>query len=128
MGHAKVADMSANRRLTPVELVVANQLLADLRTRLRTAANSDASLLFALRRKIAKELVYDERSKPMERRKLKTQKRGEQHGLCASCQLTLPETYIVLDRFSAEAGYTMENTRVLCESCDRIVQQERRYA
>jgi len=120
--------MNINRRLTVEELVTANEMLSDIRIKLIMAAGGDASLHFALRRKISKELSYDERSKPMERRRLKTQKRLDQNGLCAVCQKGLPPSYTVLDRFVAEKGYVAENTRLICESCDRAIQQERRYA
>jgi ribosomal protein L44E len=118
----------ANRRLSPDELVLANALLAELRARMTALAADDAELHFALRRKIAKELSYDERSKPMERRRLKAQKRKDQNGFCAVCNRPLPARYTVLDRFEAVKGYTSENTRLICESCDRAVQQQRGYA
>lgn len=118
----------ANRRLTTDELATANALLDELRARMSTLAAGDADLLFALRRKIAKELTYDERSKPLERRRLKAQKRREQNGFCAVCNRPLPPSYTVLDRFEAAKGYTAENTRLICESCDRAVQQQRGYA
>lgn len=118
----------ANRRLTADELVTANTLLEDIRRRIAAAAGDDAGLHFALRRKVAKELTYDERSKPMDRRRLKAQKRKEQNGFCAICSCPLPPSYCVLDRFEAALGYTPENTRLICESCDRAVQQQRRYA
>lgn len=117
-----------NRTLLPDELQKANALLLDIRARLRALAGDDANLLFAYRRKIAKELGYDERSKPMLRRKLKAQKRKEQGGLCAICSKALPERYVVLDRIVAAAGYTPENTRLIHEECDRSVQTERRFA
>ncbi len=117
-----------NRILTPDELEEANALLRDIRTRLSALAGDDLDLLFAYRRKIFKELGYDERSKPMLRRKLKAQKRKEQGGLCALCSKPLAEKYAVLDRISAAAGYTPENTRLIHEKCDRLVQAERRYA
>jgi hypothetical protein len=99
----------------------------DIRTRLDALSGGDFELLFAYRRKIAKELGYDERSKPMARRKLKTQKRRDQVGQCAICAGPLPEKYAVLDRLSAAAGYTSENTRLICECCNRKVQGERGY-
>ncbi len=116
-----------NRNLTPVELDRARTLLKDIRERLAALAGRDAELLFAYRRKIAKELGYDERSHPMARRKLKTQKRKEQAGLCARCREELPQKYVILDRIAASKGYTPENTRLICEKCDREVQAERRY-
>ncbi len=48
-------------------------------------SHGDPELLFAYRRKLFKELTYDERSKPSVRRRLKAIKRAEQHGLCAVC-------------------------------------------
>jgi ribosomal protein L44E len=121
------ADMP-NRNLTSEELELARAVLQDVRQRLSSLAGEDAELLFAYRRKIAKELGYDERSGPMVRRKLKGEKRREQKGKCARCGKELPEKYTVLDRFVASQGYTPENTRLICESCDREVQAERGYA
>ena len=116
-----------NRTLTPSELELARALLKDIRERLSVLSGGDAELLFAYRRKIAKELGYNERSGPMARRKLKSQKRKEQDGLCARCREKLPDKYAVLDRLAASKGYTIENTRLICEACDREVQSERRY-
>ena len=117
----------ANRNLTPVELEASRALLTNIRERLTSLAGGDAELLFAYRRKIAKELGYDERKHPMARRKLKAQKRKEQGGVCARCPDKLPERYAVLDRIVASKGYTAENTRLICEKCDREVQAERGY-
>ncbi len=117
-----------NRMLNAEELASANELLDEVRGRPKVLAGVDDELHFAYRRKIAKELTYDERSKPMERRKLKAKKRKEQNGLCAECQQPLPEKYTVLDRLQASKGYTAENTRLICETCDRKVQADRRYA
>jgi len=117
-----------NRRLTKEELQKANDLLGEIRARLDALSGHDSDLLFAFRRKVAKELGYDERSKPMARRKLKIQKRKDQGGMCPICSKPLPEKYTVLDRVNAAAGYTVENTRLIHEQCDRIVQHERGYA
>jgi 5-methylcytosine-specific restriction endonuclease McrA len=116
-----------NRNLTSDELELARELLKSIRERIDVLANGDGDLRFAYRRKIAKELTYDERSGPMVRRKLKTQKRKEQLGLCARCHEPLPEKYAVLDRLVAAKGYNTGNTRLICEKCDREVQTERRY-
>ena len=70
----------ANRILDKDELVKANALLARIREELSALSGHDADLLFAYRRKVAKMLVYDERSGPMARRKLKLAKRREQDG------------------------------------------------
>jgi UTP:GlnB (protein PII) uridylyltransferase len=118
----------ANPQLTADQLQVANELLAGIRQRLRDASGGSPELLFALRRKIAKELVYDERGKPMFRRALKRKKRIEQGNLCPVCNTELPEKYVVLDRRNAIGGYTMENTRLLCQPCDFRLQADKGYA
>jgi len=117
----------ANRILDKEELSRANALLARIREDIDTLAVGDPELRFAYNRKIAKMLVYDERSGPMERRKVKAAKRREQNNLCAECAQTLPQKYAVIDRLRAADGYTLENTRILCEPCDRKVQAERGY-
>jgi UTP:GlnB (protein PII) uridylyltransferase len=117
-----------NRRLTADELIQANALLDLVREKLQTIAEGDRELLFAYRRKIAKELGYDERSKPMVRRALKRRMRALQLGLCPICKQALPETYCVLDRFNAVDGYIETNVRLLCQTCDHQVQKDRRYA
>ena len=118
----------ANRQLTPDELQHANALLAEVRQKLESLSHGDTELLFAYRRKIFKELTYDERSKPMARRKLKDQKWKEQRGLCAICGKELPEKYTVLDRFKAVDGYTKENTRLIHQECDVKIQESKGYA
>lgn len=117
-----------NRRLTPAELEDVRLLLAMVRAGLRQLAGDNAELLFALRRKVYKELSYDERDKPMVRRKLKALKRAEQAGQCLACSQPLPDKYCVLDRFTAAAGYTAENTRLICQACDIAIQKSRGYA
>lgn len=116
-----------NRRLTPEELVLANDLLAEIRTRLDGLSGGDRDLLFAYRRKIYKELIYDERDKPMVRRRLKKEKHREQGGICPACGEALPDTYTVLDRLNAVDGYTTANTRLIHQACDIKIQQERGY-
>jgi hypothetical protein len=75
-----------------------------------------------------KELTYDERDKPMVRRRLKAAKRREQSGICPLCKNPLPDKYRVLDRFVAAAGYTAENTQLICQDCDVKTQASRGYA
>ena len=118
-----------NRNLSPTELSdLFAPLFADVRAKLDRASGGDAQLLWALRRKLAKELSYLERGKPMERKALKLAKRVEQHGLCAICGQPLPEQGAVLDRKEAMAGYTVDNTRLVHYDCDRQVQAERGFA
>jgi len=70
--------MGSNRELTDDERErLAAPLLADIRRRLVELSGGDERLLWALRRKIAKELAYDERGKPMDRKRLKSRKRVE---------------------------------------------------
>ena len=119
----------ANRQLTPSEIeVLFAPLLSNVRERLQQLSGGDSELLWALRRKLAKELSYDERGKPMHRKLLKAQKRGEQQDRCARCASELPEKNAVLDRIEAMKGYTRENTRLLCPACDVAVQEERGYS
>lgn len=53
-----------NRQLTAEELIRANALLAEIRARLEALSDGDRELLFAYRRKVFKELTYDERESP----------------------------------------------------------------
>ncbi len=117
-----------NRTLTPAELISFLPILERARKDLADASHGDTELLWALRRKLSKELAYDERGKPGWRRRLKHLKRKEQGGLCACGPHELPEAGAVLDRFSAMEGYTAENTRLLCPACDTRIQRERGYA
>jgi hypothetical protein len=117
-----------NRQLTSQELEnLAKPLLEEVRERLRSLAAGDPDLLWALRRKLFKELMYDERSKPMHRVALKKLKRSEQGDRCALCSESLPPKGAVLDRLEAMGGYTSENTRLLCSKCDTEVQTQRGY-
>ncbi len=118
----------ANRRLTAEQFVAVNELLALVRNKLKVLSRGRRTLLWALRRKVYKELTYDERGKPMHRKKLKAQKREQQRGLCAICKKRLPASYVVLDRLKGMDGYTAENTRLIHTDCDVKVQQERGYA
>ena len=106
----------------------ANALLSEIRAKLEALSGGDNDLLFAYRRKVFKELTYDERSKPTIRRKLKDQKWKEQRGRCAICGGNLPERYTVLDRLNAAGGYTKENTRLIHQECDVERQEEKGYA
>jgi len=56
-----------NRNLNADELRLAKELLTEIRKRLEGLAADDPMLLFAYRRKIAKQLQYDERGTPGER-------------------------------------------------------------
>ncbi len=116
-----------NRNLTNEELLSANDLLSTIRARLETLAGGDKNPLFAYRRKIVKELGYDERSKPGVRGKLKALKWGLQNRLCAHCQKEMPLKYSELDRKNAADGYTEENTELVHAQCHHERQAAKRY-
>jgi hypothetical protein len=116
-----------NRQLNAEELVLARGILETVRKELERLSGGDAELLFAYRRKVAKELTYDERSGPTQRRKLKKLKRFEQKGLCPICLKELPLKYAELDRIEASAGYTPENTRLVHYECHVAEQAEKGY-
>ena len=70
----KCCAIMLNRNLNSSELKLANALLAEIRERLNKLAAGDGLLLFAYRRKVVKELGYDERGNPGIRDKLKALK------------------------------------------------------
>jgi hypothetical protein len=117
------------RKLTEEQRVKANTLLATIRTTIDGLSEGDESLRFAYNRKVAKELQYDERGTPMERRALKREKFGEQHGLCAQCTKPLEPggRNAELDRLEAMDGYTATNTRLVHHECHRAAQEERGF-
>ncbi|MGA2341230.1 MAG: hypothetical protein ABSF75_15150 [Terracidiphilus sp.] len=117
-----------NRNLDPDELKYANALLAEIRERLASLATGDSQLLFAYRRKVVKELGYDERGKPGFRAKLKGLKWGQQDGKCAECREAIPRRYSELDRKNAVDGYTVENTDLVCAKCHQARQAAKGYS
>lgn len=118
----------ANRQLTDDERKgLFEPLINEVRTLLKNLSNGDNDLMWALRRKLVKELGYDERGKPMHRKKLKLKKMAAQRCLCAVCGLDLPEKNSVLDRLEAMGGYTEKNTRLICAKCDVQIQEQRGY-
>lgn len=90
-------------------------------------SNNDPALLWALRRKLAKELTYLERGKPSQRKRLKDQKFTEQIAFCPICGDILPFKEAELDRIEAFGGYTPENTRLVHHKCHRAQQKEKRF-
>jgi 5-methylcytosine-specific restriction endonuclease McrA len=118
------------RKLTNEERERARSLLEQVRESLKGLSGGDSELLFAYRRKIAKELMYDERSSPAKRKSLKRRKLISQDGKCALCGGPLPPGGLgsVLDRLNAIDGYTDSNTRLLCRDCDLKTQRERSFS
>jgi hypothetical protein len=116
-----------NRNLDAEELKHANALLFNIREQLKTLAGDDRLLLFAYRRKVVKELGYDERGKPGARGKLKSLKWGLQNRKCAECSEELPLKYSELDRKNAADGYTEENTELVHAKCHQARQAAKKY-
>jgi hypothetical protein len=87
----------------------------------------DPLLLFAYRRKVIKELSYDERGKPVARAKLKWMKWGQQNDKCAHCEEDMPLKYSELDRKNAADGYTPENTELVHAKCHQARQAAKGY-
>ena len=115
-------------RLTPEQAEAANTLLKYVRDQLREMSGADERLHFSLRRRVYARLSYDERGDPAHRRKLKERKWNEQRGKCFTCGEDLPVSGAELDRLDAVLGYTPENTKLVCHSCHRKQQEERRFA
>jgi hypothetical protein len=116
-----------NRNLTAEELERANGLLSEIRARLASLSAGDPLLLFAYRRKVMKELGYDEREKPAVRVKLKALKWKQQGGKCAHCGEDMALKYSELDRKKAANGYTVENTELVHAKCHQERQAAKGY-
>jgi hypothetical protein len=114
-------------RLTREQSEAANTLLEHVRSRLKEMSGGDERLHFSLRRRIYVRLSYDERGNPMHRKKLKDRKWKEQDGRCTRCSDELPISGAELDRADPVLGYTAENTTLICHSCHRSQQEERRF-
>ena len=108
-----------NPRLLPEQRSEAEGLLSEIRRGIEELSGDDPELLFAYRRRIWKQVEYDERGKPAVRKRLKKIKRKQQGGRCAKCGEELPLKGSELDRHEAKEGYTRENTQLLCPKCHR---------
>jgi len=107
-----------NRQLTKDEIQnIFKPLIHEIREMIIKAAHNNPEMHWALRRKIVKELGYDEKGHPMLRKQLKAQRFKEQKGICDYCHEALPEKYSELDRIEAINGYTFENTRLVHHEC-----------
>jgi hypothetical protein len=102
-------------------------LFAHIKEELVRLSNGDNKLLWALRRKLTKELGYLERSNPTARNKLKVKKWMQQNGICPICMERLPEKNAELDRIDAFLGYTEENTRLIHHDCHIAEQKKKGY-
>lgn len=119
----------ANPQLTPAQRTQLFAPLFDLvKAELARLSEGEVRVHWALRRKLAKELVYLERGTPMHRRRLKEKKYAEQLALCAICGRVLPYKNTELDRTDAFLGYTPENTRLVHHECHIADQKRKKYA
>ena len=119
----------ANPQLTKEQRA---QLFAPLfervKAELHALTGGDARLMWALRRKLAKELVYIERSTPAARNKLKALMWSKQDGKCALCSEPMPQKGSELDRTEAYLGYVESNVRLVHHECHIKDQAGKGYA
>jgi hypothetical protein len=101
----------ATATLNDEQEALAKHLLEYVRAEIDRAAGSDTAAAFAIRRYVYVRLQHDERSKPMERRKLKMKKFDQQQGRCAMCNQPITElAHTHLHRLTAVGGYIEDNT------------------
>lgn len=103
-------------------------LFENVKYELARLSEGDPQLLFALRRKLVKELGYLEKGSPAHRKKLKTKMWQKQGGLCAICGNEMPEKGSELDRFEAINGYTEDNVRLVHRKCHVADQESKGYS
>ncbi|MBS0212984.1 MAG: hypothetical protein JSR26_07385 [Proteobacteria bacterium] len=119
----------ANPQLTKEQRI---QLFAPLfkhvQAELLALSGGDARLMWALRRKLAKELGYLERSTPMARNKLKAYMWAKQRGKCALCGEPMEQKGSELDRTEAYLGYVESNVRLIHHECHIKDQARKHYA
>ena len=84
--------------------------------------------MWALRRKLAKELIYIERSTPAVRNKLKALMWAKQSGICALCSQAMSQKGSELDRTEAYLGYVESNVRLVHHECHINDQAGKGYA
>ena len=94
---------------------------------LEEAAEGDERLLWALRRKLAKELTYLERGSPTHRKALKAVMWERQKRRCSLCSEPLELKGSELDRFEAYRGYVESNVRLVHHDCHVSDQESKRF-
>jgi hypothetical protein len=102
-------------------------LFATTRAELDRLSAGDDRLLWALRRKLTKELIYLERGTPQMRNALKRRKMIAQNGICPLCRQKLPPSGAELDRTESYVAYTDDNTRLVHHGCHISDQQRKKY-
>lgn len=120
--------MASTRKLTESERKLAKKILENTRRRIVEMADGDTNLLWAVRRYVYIRLQHDERGNPTQRKILKLKKWVAQKGKCAMCGKKLPEKGAELDRIYPMKGYTLANTRLVCQKCHRTDQEKKGFA
>ena len=117
------------RKLSDLERKRTVGLIGKLRAEIDRVSAGDRYLRFAINRKIFKELTYDERGTPMQRRAQKRQKYTEQGGTCPECGKPLEPggRNAELDRVEAMDGYTAANTHLIHHDCHRLSQEAKGF-
>ena len=103
-------------------------LFVGIKAELHRLSDGDAHLMWALRRKLAKELGYLERSTPAARNKLKALVWSKQEGKCALCDQAMPQKGSELDRTEAYLGYVGSNVRLVHHECHIKDQASKSYS
>lgn len=103
-------------------------LLKRVVAELQRVSGNDPRLLWALRRKLAKELTYLERSTPMKRKILKELVWRKQKGKCTICTRKMPLKNSELDRKDTMVGYVESNVRLVHHECHIEDQARKCYA
>lgn len=117
-----------NRILSSAELATLFEpIFAQTVAELVRLAGGDDQLLWALRRKLTKELGYLERGCPQKRSALKQKKYHQQKRKCAVCGRYMRRKGSELDRRQAIDGYTLENTRLVHHHCHFKDQERKRF-
>lgn len=119
--------MSTPRLTDAQRLELFEPLFAVTRAELERLSSGDPRLLWALRRKLTKELIYLERGSPQMRNALKRRKMFAQKGICPLCRQKLPPSGAELDRSEAYLGYTDSNTRLVHHGCHVADQRRKKY-
>lgn len=121
----RTGEYKGNRILTQEELSeLSAPLFEEVKRLLNEYSRGDTDLLWALRRKLGKQLTVEEKGRQIDIRKLKEYKRGQQVGNCNVCSDPLPERGAILDRFSGMKPYVADNTQLICPDCDAQKQRD----
>ena len=105
-------------KLNPQQTADADALFTRLKADLLALSGGDEDLLFNFRRKMYKELMYDERGTPLARQRLKKATWKLQEGKCAVCGKELAFEGSELERIYAPKGFVEGNVKVVHHECN----------